>query len=132
MSRSRRAITRANYTLAKNRIPYHPSGTLAVQENLNGRESVPPVHDIQQQISVPPVHDITSLTTPCPDTEPVTACDAPLVPAVSAVPDVSGIEISPNTWIDDWDGLLPDKEMVDAYIATWLEMGSDLSVPALA
>jgi hypothetical protein len=60
------------------------------------------------------------------------AAAVPLVPATRVVPDISGIEISPNTWVDDWDGLPLHKEMVDAYIAAWLEMVSDLSVPALA
>jgi hypothetical protein len=55
--------------------PYHPSGTVAVQENLNGRESVPPVRYIQQQETVPPVQYITSLTTSSADTA---AC-SPLV-----------------------------------------------------
>ena len=60
------------------------------------------------------------------------AAAVPLVPATSVVPDIGGIEISSTTWVGDWDGLPPDKEMVDACIAAWLETGSDLSVPALA
>src|SRR5262249_22926415 len=71
----------------------HPSGTAAAVTDANGAESVPPVRDIQRLLTVPPVRYITSLTTPCPDTEPVTARSAPLVPAVG--------DVLNSTWIDD-------------------------------
>jgi hypothetical protein len=45
--------------------------------------------------------------------------DVPLVPTVDAALEINGVRVSPNTWIDDWDGLPPDKEIVDAYIAAW-------------
>ena len=92
---------------------------VAAQPNPEMAESGMDRHTISGHSTGTDVHTITSLTTPCPDTEPVTTCDAPLVPAVSAIPDVSGIEISPNTWIDDWDGLLPDQQTIDAYVAAW-------------
>jgi hypothetical protein len=37
---------------------------------------------------------------------------------LTTVADQIGGQISSNTW-DDWDGLLPDKETIDAYLAAW-------------
>jgi len=100
-------------TLVRTCIP------VAAQSNAEMPESGMDGHTISCHGTGTDVHTITSLTTPCPDTEPVTACGAPLVPAAGAIPDVSGIEISPNAWVDDWDGLLPDQQTIDAYTSAW-------------
>jgi hypothetical protein len=92
---------------------------VAVQSNPEMPENGTDGRTISSNNSGTDGRTITSLTTPCLDNGPVEALDAPLVPFADAFPDVSGIEISPNARIDDWDGLPPSKEAVDAYISAW-------------